>query len=757
VTAANTAPTAISQNLTGPFNNLLLLTLTGDDPETPGSALVYTVVTQPQHGALSISGAKITYKPDDRFYGDDSFRFTVTDRGNPDNCGAPGPSCAPPLTSSPGTISIAIPRPPAAVNLAPQANPQTVSTNQNTPKPILLTGSDAETAAANLTFTVISNPSHGTLSGIPPNVTYTPASNYFGPDSFQFKVTDRGSPDGCSGDEVFCAGVRDSAPVTVSISVHASNTVPTANAQSVTTSENTAKDISLAGSDTETAAANLTYTVTIPPAHGSLTGTAPNLTYTPAPGYFGADAFQFTVTDRGNPDNCGAVGVSCAAMATSPAATVAITVVPVNTAPTATAQSVSTDENVAKAITLAGTDTETSPANLSVNVTVNPAHGTLTGTAPNLTYTPNANYIGSDSFQFTVTDRGKPDNCGTAGSTCSAAFTSPAATVSITVLAVNTPPTANPQSIGTNEGVAIPVILAGSDAETSAANLTFTVTTSPAHGVLTGTAPNLAYAPAPGYYGVDSFQFKVRDQGNPDSCGAPGNFCAAALDSIIATVTIAIVPVNTAPAATAQSVNANENTATPITLAGTDAETTAANLTFTIAVNPTHGTLSGSAPNLTYTPNANYTGLDSFQFTVTDRGKPDNCGAPNVGCSAALTSSAATVSITVVAVNAAPTANAQSVSTNEGAALPITLTGSDPETAAANLTYTVSTPPAHGSLTGIAPNLTYTPAAGYFGPDSFQFTVTDRGKPDNCGTPNPPACLATATSPAATVAITVVP
>src|SRR5262249_29151719 len=150
-------------------------------------------------------------------------------------------------------------------------------------------------------------------------------------------------------------------------------------------------------------------------------------------------------------------------------------------------------------------------------------------------------------------------------------------------------------------------------------------------------------------------------------------------------------------------------------------------------------------------------GPDSFQFTVTDRGKPDNCGTPNVGCSAALTSSAATVSITVVAVNTVPTANAQSVSTNEGVALPIVLTGSDPETSAATPTSTVSTPPAHGLLPGTAPNLTSTPTVGYFGPDSFQFTVTDRGKPDNCGAPTPPTCLAAATSAAATVAITVVP
>ena len=45
------------------------------------------------------------------------------------------------------------------------------------------------------------------------------------------------------------------------------------------------------------------------------------------------------------------------------------------------------------------------------------------------------------------------------------------------------------------------------------------------------------------------------------------------------------------------------------------------------------------------------------------------------------------------------------------------------------------TGPAHGQLSGGGQNWTYTPAASYNGPDSFTYRVTDRGDPDNCGTP----------------------
>jgi uncharacterized repeat protein (TIGR01451 family) len=88
-----------------------------------------------------------------------------------------------------------------------------------------------------------------------------------------------------------------------------------------------------------------------------------------------------------------------------------------------------------------------------------------------------------------------------------------------------------------------------------------------------------------------------------------------------------------------------------------------------------------------------------------------------------------------------PTAEAQSVILAQGTSVPITLTGSDPNTPPFPLIYTVTANPLHGSLSGTAPDLTYTPAAGYFGADSFQFTARN----------------GVATSAAATVAITVTP
>ena len=358
--------------------------------------------------------------------------------------------------------------------------------------------------------------------------------------------------------------------------------------------------------------------------------------------------------------------------------------------PTANAQSVSVPFNTATAITLTGSDPNTPAQTLSYTVVTAPIHGTLAGTAPNLTYTPTAGYQGADSFTFTARD--------------TSALTSSPATVSITVSAGT--PMANGQSVSVAFNTAQAITLTATDPDSPALALTYTVTTAPAHGTLSGTAPNLTYTPAANYQGADSFAFTVSN-GQKTSSAA----------------TVSITVAAGMPTANAQSVSTGFNTATAITLTGTDPDSPARTLTYTVATAPTHGTLAGTAPNLTYTPTANYQGADSFTFTVSNGQK---------------TSAPATVSITVAV--GTPTAIGQSVTTNLNTAKAITLTGTDPDSPAQTLNYSVVTQPTHGTLSGTAPNLTYTPTISFSGTDSFTFTVSN----------------GQSTSAAATVSVTVV-
>ena len=357
ISNGNQTPTAQAQSLTTVRDASLAITLTGSDPD--GDALTFAVVSGPAHGSLSGTAPALTYTPATGYVGADSFSFVVNDGT---------------ANSLEATVSIDVQQ----GNTQPIANSQSLTTVRDASLAITLTGSDLDGNA--LTFAVVSGPTHGSLSGTAPALTYTPATGYVGADSFSFVVND---------------GAVNSAPATVSIDVQQRNTQPgdtqpIANSQSLTTVRDASLAITLTGSDLDGNA--LTFAVVSGPAHGSLSGTAPALTYTPAAGYVGADSFSFVVND-------GAVN--------SAPATVSIDVQqrntqPGDTQPIANSQSLTTVRDASLAIVLTGSDPNGDA--LTFEVVSGPTHGSLSGTAPALTYTPAAGYVGVDSFSFVVND-----------------------------------------------------------------------------------------------------------------------------------------------------------------------------------------------------------------------------------------------------------------------------------------------------------------------------------------------------------------
>jgi RHS repeat-associated protein len=521
------APVAVAQSVTIDEDSVRPITLTGTDGD--GDALGFYVVTGPSKGSLVGTAPNLVYTPNPDFHGVDRFTFRVNDGW---------------VDSPVATVDLVI-RP---VNDAPVAIGQSLVFDEDTQSSIQLTGTDVERDA--LTFFVVGRPRYGVLSGTPPDLTYTPNPEAHGTDEFTFRVND---------------GKADSAVAPVSIRIRPVNDLPVALAQAVATDRNTPKPIALSGSDVDGNA--LTYTIVRSPAKGTLSGTAPNLTYTPNLNATGTDSFTFKVNDG---------------LADSPVATVLVDIRGVNQAPAAIAQTVIADEDTARAITLSGSDAD---GNALTHVVVTaPSKGLLSGTAPNLTYTPNPNVHGTDSFTFKVND-GIED--------------SPVATVAITVRPVNDAPLAVAQTVAVASGAARSITLAGSDVDGDA--LTFAVVTPPTKGVLSGTAPNLTYTSNPNATGADNFSFKVND---------------GRVDSPVATMAIDLRGGNRAPVAVSQTVGTDAGTPKAIVLSGSDADGDA--LTFSVATPPTKGVLSGTAPNLTYTPNPNATGPDGFAFRVND-------------------------------------------------------------------------------------------------------------------------------------------
>ena len=766
VGGVNDPPVAVNDALTTAEDTpgtITTATLVANDTDTELQTLSVTGVGGAVNGTVDLAGGTVTFTPDANYSGAASFTYTVSD-------GA---------ATATGTVDVTV----TPVNDAPVANAGTAQTDEDTAVTITLTGSDVE--GSSLTFAIVTQPANGTLGAITQvdatsaTVVYTPDTDSTMDDSFTFEVND---------------GDLDSAPATVAIDVVPVNDGPVANAQSVTTDEDTAVVITVSGSDLD--GDTLSFATGTGPANGTLgaytqvTATTATVTYTPAADFSGSDSFTFTAGDG---------------TATSAPATVSITVTAANDAPVATTGTTTTDEDTAVTITLAGTDAEGQPLTFAVGTA--PARGSLgaitqlTPTTASVTYTPAANDDQDDSFTFTVND-------GTA--------TSAPATVSIDVVPVNDNPVAvnDADSTERNTPMARPAATyAGNDTDIDGPGpLTVTAVQDPVNGTVALAAGTITFTPDTDFSGEAGFDYVVSDGDGGTDVGH---------------VTVTVIATNTPPVAVDDTDDTDEDTALVVLASvytANDIDPDPQTLTITAVQNPVNGTVTIDVPTqtITFTPTTNYAGPASFDYVVSD-GIATDVGLVNVTVNAAddlpvanddtatvdedgdvttnvlandtglgdggltvtievaATSgtavaqgdntvlytptadfngtdtysyrvedadgdfAVAVVTVTVAPVNDAPVAQAQSRTMNENTTVTITLTGTDIDVPAQQLTFAVGTAPTNGALgtitsTGLTTaTVDYTPTADFVGPDSFTFTVDD----------------GTATSAPATVSITV--
>ena len=519
-----------------------------------------------------------------------------------------------------------------------------------------------------VTVLLVGDPSNGQVTLSPDGTfTYTPDADFNGQDAFTFKAT---------------CGEQESDVATATITVNPVNDPPVLAVNAGLTLDEGTTGIIAAGllQTTDPDGDPITYTAGAVPASGTLSkdgaalesgGTftqadidAGKLAYTHNGGETAADSFTFTVSD-------GEVPLE--------EATFVITVNPVNDPPVANAQSVETDEDVSVGITLTGNDPDENP--LTYTVGTGPSHGTLSGTAPDLIYTPSQDWYGEDSFTFKAND-------GTVDSA--------PATVSITVNPVNDPPVADAESVMMDEDVSMGITLTGSDPDAEDV-LSYSVVAGPSHGTLEGIAPDLIYTPALNYNGEDSFTFKVNDE---------------TVDSTPATVTITVNPVNDPPVAVDDTDSTPEDTPVTVDVLANDSDVDAGDaLTVASVGSAGNGTITNNGTTVTYSHNPDYNGSDSFTYTVSD----GNGG-----------SATATVSITVTSINDPPVAVDDAATTDEDVAVDINVVANDTDVEDDPLTVTSVT---QGTIGAVAINpdgtLKYTPALSLNGDDSFTYTISD--------------------------------
>ena len=369
---------------------------------------------------------------------------------------------------------------------------------------------------------------------------------------------------------------------------------------------------------------------------------------------------------------------------------IAVTVTDVNEPPVAH-NDVATiaEDGVLNGTNLLSNDTDPDGNVLTINTipASGPTHGTLIiNSNGTYSYTPDANYNGTDNFTYQVCDNGAPSLCSTA-------------LVTISVTAVNDPPVAMNDLVTISEDASIigfNLLANDSDPEGDALTINTTPVAGPSHGHLEiNTNGTFNYYPDLNYNGTDSFTYEVCDNGTPSKCA-------------LATVTISVAPVNDPPVASTQSVTTPEDTPVSNVIAATDPEGDV--LRFSKSGDPLHGTvLVDQSGSYTYSPEPNYNGPDAFQVLIND----GNGGKTTI-----------TVNVTVTPVNDLPVAVALPTTTYEDKPVNGVVTATDIEGDA--LTFTKVSDPTHGKvIVNIDGSYVYTPAADYFGPDSFDVLVND--------------------------------
>jgi VCBS repeat-containing protein len=678
VKAVNDAPTC--QNLSIETDEDTPGSVAADCSDVDADTITYEIVDQATDGTASVDGGNLKYDPNANFNGSDSFTYRASDGI---------------ANSEAAKVDVKV----NAVNDAPVAKEESYSTDEDNTLSVDAPGvleNDTDVDNANLTAVQISGPAHGTLTlNDNGSFEYKPQANYNGTDSFTYKAND---------------GTEDSNLATVSITVNAVNDAPVADDQSITTDEDTPKEIALSATDVDEGD-SLTYHVVSGPAHGTLSGTGANLTYTPDADFFGEDSFTFSASD-GNLD--------------SNVATVSITVNAVNDAPVPEDNSYTTPEDTPLNIGAPGllgndTDVEQDPlhvadGNADTADGISPVSGPANGTVElhedgSFTYTPNTNYHGTDSFDYRVCDNGSPEP------KCSVQT----ATVNVTIDPVNDAPEAANDANSTDEdttlNVAAPGVL-GNDTDVEDDPLTAVKVTDPAHGTLTLNADG-SYTDPPNtnFNGTDSFKYKATD---------------GTTESNEATVTITVNAVNDAPVAANDTKQTNEDT--PLTFPSSDLvsnddegapDEVAQDLIVTQVFDGTHGTVSlGPEGNITFTPEANFNGPATFTYLVCDNGSPSECSEQT-----------ATVNVTVNAVNDPPEAQGDTLTTDEDTVGTGNVLSNDTDVDNANLTAVLATGPSHGTLDlNDDGSYTYTPAEDYNGPDSFTYNATDGTDDSNVAT-----------------------
>jgi hypothetical protein len=627
ITVTNQAPVAAADAAMTHQGQSVNISVLANDSDPDLQQVQLASIGAPSYGtAVANPDGTITYRPNAGFAGIDSFIYTINDGHG--------------MTAA-GTVTVQV------TNIAPGVVNGSFSMGHNgtlsvaAGSGVLYGAGDAD--GDSLSAAVVTGPSHGTLTvNQDGSFNYAPTLNYVGSDSFTFKAND---------------GATDSNIATVTIVM--TNAPPIAGNDFVSTASNTAVNVRVLDNDSDPDGDILG----VLSANGTVIVNSDNtVTYIPPTGFTGTDSFTYIIGD----------GVGGTATAT-----VFITVT--NQAPVAVTDTATTHQGQSVNIAVLANDSDPDLQQVQLELLGTAGYGSVVANSDGtVVYTPNAGFVGSDSFGYIINDGH--------GMT---------ATGIVNVTVTNSAPTVvgGSYSIGHNGTLSVAagsgVLYGAGDADGD--SLSAAVVAGPSHGTLTLNANgSFTYVPDRTYVGADSFTFKAND---------------GAADSNIATISLDVT--NADPLAGNDYATTSFNTAVVIDVLSNDSDPDGDILTVQPTVN---GRVTvNSDCTLTYTPNPGFTGTDSFGYIVSD----GHGGT-------------ATATVVVVVPNLTPTAVSDSASTRPGTPVTVDVLANDYDPEGQTLTVESVGAASHGSVAlNQDGTLTYTSEAGFTGTDSFSYTIND--------------------------------
>jgi hypothetical protein len=399
------------------------------------------------------------------------------------------------------------------------------------------------------------------------------------------------------------------------------NRAPVAVDDVASTAEDSAVTVAVLGNDSDPDGDALAVDSVTQGSHGSVTNNGSNVTYDPDQDWSGTDAFTYKVSDG----NGGLSGW----------ATVSVTVAAQPDAPVAVDDAASTDEDAPVNIWVLSNDSDPDLDALSVSGVTNGEHGSVTNHGYKVTYAPEADWSGTDSFDYSVSD----GNGGTA-----------TATVSVTVAAQPDAPVGVDDVARTDEDTPVNVWVLGNDSDADGDGLSVAGVNGGDHGVVVNHGVKVTYAPVADFFGTDLFSYTVTD-------GKGG--------SASAWVTVTDLPVNDDPLAEGDQATTPNATAVTVEVLDNDTDPEGDVLAIAETSQGGNGVVVTDGVAVTYLPSPGWAGVDSFTYTITD----GNGG-----------SDTATVEVTVEAANQPPSIDVSGETEGaEGEPLEFLVTAADPD------------------------------------------------------------------------------